>query len=133
MYTGDVWLNKQGEPGVQTFYCIVGDTLRLCHSYFVKGAKVGEEGRESDTKALRGFRVIYPELGELKVGDEWNCVYYKHNKSGRQIIEFTEDLGMRRSYLVMQTITVHSHDSIPMGGPAYATYYSEDRQEEGGS
>lgn len=129
MYTGDVWFDKSGEHGVQTFYCIVGDELEICHPLFCKGVEMKSAG---ETKALRGFRLVYSDLGDISAGDKWNCVKYHHKKSGKQVIEFTEDLGFRKSYLVMETVSVHDHSSIPMGGPAFATYYSGAPDEEGG-
>lgn len=129
MYTGDVWLDKSGEHGVQTFYCVVGDELEICHPLFSGGVEMETSGA---TKALRGFRLIYPKLGDISAGDKWNCIKYHHKKSGSQVIEFTEDLGLRKSYLVMETVAVHDHGSIAMGGPAFATYYSGPPAEEGG-
>lgn len=127
MYTGDVWLDKSGEHGVQSFYCIVGDELEICHPLFCEGVEMS-----GGAKALRGFRLVYSDLGDISAGDKWNCVKYHHKKSGKQVIEFTEDLGFRKSYLVMETVSVHDHGSIPMGGPAFATYYSGAPEEEGG-
>jgi len=129
MYTGDVWYNEEGEHGVQTFYCCVGDVVEICHPIFCKGVETTGES----VKAKRGFRLIYPDLGDIELGTKWNCVEYHHKKSGQQIIEFVENLGSRRSYLVMETVSVHDHASIPMGGPAFAAYYTETPKEEGGS
>jgi len=128
MYSGNIWMNKEGDVGTQTFYCAAGDELEICHPLFCKGM----DTEETDTnKVLRGFRLIFPKLGDLAEGDSWNCIKYHHKKSGQQIIEFTEDLGLRRSYLIVETISPHDHGSIAMGGPAFATYYSGAPQEEG--
>ena len=129
MYTGDLWYNTRGESGVQSFYCVVGDTIEICHPLFYKGATVENV---SSTIALKGFRVLYPNLGELSdvESGEYNCVRYTHKKSGKQVIEFTEDLALSKSYLVLEAVSPHSHDSIAMGGPAYATYFTEIPTEE---
>jgi len=129
----DPWLDTSGDPGVQNFSCVVGDKIKICHSNFYRGISFTDT---SDTRyLLKGYRVVYKNIGELEDSDEWNCVVYKHLKSGRQIIEFTEDVAFRKSYFVMQGVVVHDHASIPTGGPAYATYYSEPNlptTEEGG-
>jgi hypothetical protein len=129
MYTGDTWYDAEGESGVQTFYCVVGDTVEICHPLFCSGATT--DTTEGDS--VRGFRLIHPELGELKesTGSEsFNCVQYTHKKSGKQVVEFTDDLSLSRHYLVFDTVAPHSHDSMAMGGPAYATYYTETAREE---
>ena len=127
-YTGDIWMDEEGGVGVQSFYCCMGDELEICHPRFCKGVET--RSQNPNTVALRGFRLIYPQLGDLTEGDKWNCVKYHHKKSGKQIIEFTEDLNLRKSYLVMETVTAHDHASIPQGGPAFATYYAEDYEGE---
>jgi len=127
-YTGDAWLNQEGEAGVGKFYCVVGDELELCHSEYFKGKPHG-----TDSDAHRnGFRLIYPKLGKLTDSEKGNCVEYLHEKSGQQVVEFVEDVAQRRSYLVMETVAVHSHDTVAMGGPAFATYYAGRAEEEGG-
>jgi len=123
----DPWLDTSGDPGVQTFFVTVGGVIKICHSNFFHGIAFSSNDPSQIKHMQKGFRIVYKALGEF-VDDatlEWNCVLYKHLKSGKQIIEFTEDVANRKSYLVMQGITVHDHASIPMGGPAYATYYSE--------
>jgi len=108
-----------------TLSCMVKDVIRLTRPPYK-----GIESASSDTKvSVNGFTILYPELGEFiaystDVGKSW--VEYQHLKSGSQIIEFrSEDLGTHVFTCVIQGITVHDHASIPMGGPAYATYYSE--------
>lgn len=114
MTTGwDTYMNELGEmkPGVSTFTCMVGDKVRVCHSKFDSGS----------------FRIVYSKLGVIEE-DSANpgCIVYNHRKSGKQIIEFTSDNpGGTKSYLVMNTVDVHDHASVPMGGPAYATYFTE--------
>jgi len=125
-YTGDAWLNEKGEVGVQKFYCVVGDKLELCHSEYFKGKPHGPDSNEH----RNGFRLIYPKLGKIEPSEKGNCVEYLHEKSGQQVVEFVEDVAQRRSYLVMETVAVHSHDTIAMGGPAFATYYSGTPREE---
>ena len=121
--------------GVITIVCAVNDKFKICRPLGYKPVTWGED---ADKKVyLNGFRVVYPELGEFEGKPEDNkddCVYYRHLKSGRQIIEFVSiDLGNNYFYIVLEGITVHDHASIPQGGPAYATYYSESGEGEEGS
>lgn len=126
--TGDAWYDPDGYAGSGKFYCVVGDRLEICHSEYYKGKPHGVDSNST----RNGFRLINKELGKLEDSEKGNCVEYLHEKSGQQIIEFVEDVAQRRSYLVMDTVAVHSHDSIPMGGPAFATYYAGAVEEEGG-
>ena len=105
--------------------CVVGDVILLRRPLYYKGIEQGDDKSIS----ANGFRILYPELGHFiehstDEGKSW--VKYKHEKSGQQIIEFrSHDLGVHTFTCVIQGISVHDHASIPMGGPAYATYYSE--------
>ena len=124
----DPWIDTSGNPGVQTFSVHIGGEVSICHSEFYKGIEYDtSEDPNSDKYLKNGFRITYRNLGEF-VNDpslDLRCVRYRHLKSGKQVIEFTEDVANRKSYVVMQTVPVHDHASIAMGGPAYATYYSE--------
>ena len=105
--------------------CRVGDTVLLTRPLYYKGIEQGDNPKET----INGFRIIYPELGEFvdystDEGKSW--VKYQHNKSGQQIIEFvSHDLGVTTFSCIIQGVTVHDHASVDMGGPAYATYYSD--------
>lgn len=108
-----------------TINCIVGDVFMLTRPLHYKGIEQGDDEEIS----INGFRIVYPELGKFTghstdTGKSW--VEYTHSKSGAQIIEFTSaDLGRYVFTCVIQGVSVHDHSGIPMGGPAYATYYSE--------
>lgn len=115
--------------------CVVEDVILLTRPLYYKGIEQGDD----ETISVNGFRILYPELGQFidsstDEGKSW--VKYQHQKSGQQVIEFiSHDLGVHTFTCVIQGISVHDHASIPMGGPAYATYYSEPSvytEEEGG-
>lgn len=122
----DRWINNDGKLGQTILECSVGDTVRICHSKHFRGIEASE--------LTRGFRLSNPDLGELTdTGvDEWNCVNYIHKYPGKQVVEFIEAQARRRSYIeISGSIRIHDHASIPQGGPAYATYYSEIEENEG--
>jgi len=129
-------LTREAEDKSQTVInCAVNDVIKLTRPLYYKGIEQGDD----KTVSVNGFKILYPELGSFinystDEGKTW--VKYKHQKSGQQIIEFiSHDLGIHTFTCIIQGISVHDHASIPMGGPAYATYYSEPSthsDEEGG-
>lgn len=130
----DQWMTDSGELGNVVIECGVGDTVRICHSSNFRAAQ--------DSTLVSGFRLSYPNMGSLSESssggdnsgtDGWNCAEYHHKFAGTQVIEFTEDMSRRRSYIqVNGNIPLHDHASISQGGPAYATYYSEIEEDEEG-
>lgn len=105
--------------------CNVGNTVLLTRPLYYKGIEQGDDKEV----AVNGFRILYPALGKFiehstDEGKSW--VKYQHLRSGQQVIEFrSRDLGTHVFTCVIQGIVVHDHASVDMGGPAYATYYSE--------
>lgn len=95
----------------------------------------GSDGATSDTKdsygesKANGFEIIGDKsigkfVDKAKAGK--NSVIYEHLKSGQQIIRYTgHSILTVTFYLVVDGITIHDHASIAMGGPAYATYFTE--------
>lgn len=127
----DRWMDASGALGQTVIECAVGDTVEICHSNKFNGVvgaiSVENGGVLESVRLVNGFRVSNSEIGSLAESDKWNCVDYTHERPGKQIIEFIEDVSRRRSYIeVNGSIRIHDHASIPQGGPAYATYYSEE-------
>lgn len=119
---------------VTNMVCTVNDKIKLCRPF---GYLPVTWNDDADTKFyLNGFRVVDTELGEFEGvpdSDKVNCVYYRHKKSGRQVIEFMSTaLGKRYFYIILEGVVIHDHASIPQGGPAYATYFSEPEEEGAG-
>jgi len=120
-------------PNTRFISLVVGDSVRLYrpHGY------LGVEYTNSNTEIYRfGFKILYPTLGKFIAdsGDAGTAaapgarswVTYLHEKSGKQVIEFmSSELGTHKFHIVIQGVLVHDHASIAMGGPAFATYYSE--------
>jgi hypothetical protein len=115
------------------FSLTVGDSVKIC-PFIPDPPSISDTESES---VLRGFRLLDPSLGTLTEDDESSiCVIYTHNKSGKQVIEYsTAGLSGRIFYAVLTGVTVHDHASVYEGGPAFATYFSESSspQEEGQS
>lgn len=116
-----------------SFALSVGDKVKLCApvNYLPVSFPTGDA---YDAKYyLNGFIILDQGIGEFEGTPAGSnlCVYYRHNKSGRQIIQYSSaSLGETTFYAILEGITVHDHASIPQGGPAYATYWAETREEE---
>lgn len=126
---------------ITTISCMVGDRIQLVRPTY-KGvsyiAATGSDGESLDEDYYRfGFRILFPNIGKFidDSGDEGQShVVYLHEQSGQQIIEFvTTELGTFTFYVMIVGIPIHDHASVAMGGPAYATYFTESDQapEEG--
>ena len=123
---------------VISFALSVGDKIKLCAPVNYPPVTFPTNPEYAPEYYLRGFIVLNKELGQFEGSPDGSnlCVYYKHKKSGRQIIQYSSvGLGETTFYAIVEAITVHDHASIPQGGPAFATYYAElpeDAAEEGG-
>ena len=110
----------------------VGESVKLCPPVLYPPATFDAQ----DNHKQKGFRVLNTEIGEFTSDPEDSgiCVVYKHNRSGRQIVQYvSRGLGEKYFYAILEGITIHDHASIYQGGPAFATYYAEtERIEEGG-
>lgn len=122
-----------GDSKVTTFVANVGDLIKICRPLgypFKIRNKLPSEYSPTNTSAY-GFTVLDTELGEFEnvseLSDNTACVYYRHKKSGRQVIKYKARGAVvpTELYAVIQGITVHDHASVYTGGPAYATYYAE--------
>jgi len=97
--------------------CAVGHTLRITRPLGYPPVKDAENG---------GFRILYPKLGSFINIDSTGYVDYLHENSGTQVIEYiSNSLGHYIFSLVIQGVLVHDHASMSMGGPAFATYFSD--------
>ena len=123
---------------VVSFALSVGDKVKLCAPVNYPPVRFPTDAEYDPKYYLNGFIILDKDIGEFESmpGGSNLCVYYKHNKSGRQIIQYSsEGLGETTFYAVVDAITIHDHASVPQGGPAFATYYAElpeDAPEEGG-
>jgi hypothetical protein len=127
-------LGVDGE-NVVTFVIGVGDTIRLTAPQGYPPVTFGEDANAEQYK--NGFEVLDTDLGVFTSDDAGDAaVVYRHDKSGKQIIRYTSSCLAPRYiyfYAVLDGIRVHDHASIPQGGPAFATYYSDNlasRREE---
>jgi hypothetical protein len=123
---------------VTEFVVGVGETVKLCAPpAYPPAVDPSTASAEGGFKHLNGWTILRPELGDFEGNPPGTrCVFYKHKKSGQQIIQYSS-VGIYEIsfYAVLAGITVHDHASVAQGGPAFATYYTEiadNREQEGG-
>jgi len=116
----DVELDSQN---IIKFTASVGDKLKICAPGHHLPAP-----KPSDVEAdnyLNGFILSDDNIGVFE-GESGRCIFYRHNRSGLQIIRYVSTgLGDTEFYAVIEGIVVHDHASVYQGGPAYATYYAQ--------
>lgn len=127
-----------GDSKVTTFVANVGDLIKICrplgYPFKIRGQL--PEGYTPTNTSAYGFTVVDSELGEFEdigsLESDTACVYYRHKKSGRQVIKYKSRGSITETefYAIVQGITIHDHASVYTGGPAYATYYAELPEEE---
>jgi len=109
---------------ITKFTASVGDKIKICAPAHHLPA-----GKPDNIKAdqfSNGFILYYPNIGAFESGAGARCVFYRHNRSGVQIIKYVSvGLGTTEFYAIVDGIVVHTHASVYQGGPAYATYYAE--------
>lgn len=118
---------------VVSFALSVGDRVKLCAPVNYPPVTFPDDPKYDAKYYLNGFIVLNQGFGEFEGTPTGSnlCVYYRHKKSGRQVIQYSSDaLGETTFYAILEGITVHDHASIPQGGPAFATYWAEAREEE---
>lgn len=115
-----------------TFVASVGDTIKINRpvGYPPYPHDARPETSSPNESEAWGFKIGDTKLGKfVRTGEvNWDSgfVYYKHEKSGRQVIEYISNgLQIVSFYIIVSGIQVHDHASIYQGGPAFATYYAE--------
>ena len=123
-------INIDSENVVE-FTTAVGDSLKLCPP--VAYPPIEFDSTLDSEYYRRGFIVLRPDLGKFVKNEGNMCVKYRHDKSGKQVIQYaSQGLGEKHFYAIIAGITIHDHASIAQGGPAFATYFADVPTEEGG-
>lgn len=86
----------------------------------------GNGGAFVDLPLIRGFAVLYPDVGTITVSDdEAPSVKYTHKKFSPNKIYFMSRTG-EMGIVDVISVPIHDHSSIVTGGPAYGTYFTDD-------
>lgn len=114
----------------------VGEKVKVCAPGGYPPATM-PVASDSEYKHLNGFTLLRPDIGDFVTPVPGNrCIYYEHKKSGQQIIRYDSTAIIEKTfYAILESITIHDHASVPQGGPAFATYFTEiadNRTPEGG-
>lgn len=124
--------------GIQSafFSASPGDVITICRPGGFPPWVEAPEGTSGDDPYERnGFVIVDRNLGKFigtNAADD-GCVDYKHEKSGKQIIQYLAGGCIASNVvfeIIIQPTTVHDHASVYQGGPAFATYYAKTPQEE---
>jgi len=111
------------------FTASIGDKIKICAPAHHLPISTKPDNVEAD-QFSNGFVLYYPNIGSFESGAGARCVYYRHKRSGAQIIKYISvGLGTTEFYAIVDGIIVHDHASVYQGGPAYATYYAEVEEE----
>jgi hypothetical protein len=73
---------------------------------------------------INGFYIENDEVGEISPVANKVAIKYKHNYPADNTIYFHSLTG-EMCVISIGRVPVHDHSSIPMGGPAYGTYFSD--------
>lgn len=88
------------------------------------------DGSYQQVELIHGFALQDPDVGELIAVDGEPAVIYKHKKFAQNKIIFYSRVG-EQGFVDVISVPIHDHSSIVTGGPAYATYFSDDELHEG--
>lgn len=86
----------------------------------------GIGGKFVELPLVRGFAVLYPNVGSIEpTDDEEPAVKYIHKKYDLNKIYFLARTG-EIGFVDVISVPIHDHSSIVTGGPAYGTYFTDD-------
>ncbi len=86
----------------------------------------GNGGEFVDLPLIRGFAVLYPDVGTIAVSDDVApSIKYTHKKFSPNKIYFMSRTG-EMGIVDVISVPIHDHSSIVTGGPAYGTYFTDD-------
>lgn len=112
-----------------SLYLLPGMSAKLTAPKFYIGVGsrklLDETGGYKDVTLTNGFAVYDSEVGEVKAVANEPAVIYTHKKFGTNKVYFyarTGEIGI----VDITAVQIHDHSSIVTGGPAYATYFTDD-------
>ena len=83
------------------------------------------EGGYTTLSLTRGFGVVDTSVGDIEPVEGEPAVIYTHKKFGLNKIYFFARTG-EMGIVDIMAVPIHDHSSIVAGGPAYATYFTDD-------
>lgn len=109
-------------------YLLPGMSVKIkAMNHFVETKEVEhvrQDGSVEELIPLNGFVIDDTVVGELTAGDGPEVIY-KHKMFEYNMITFYARTGEKGQVAIM-SVPIHDHSSIVAGGPAYATYFSDD-------
>lgn len=118
--------------GTTSVYLLPGMQAKLeVSDYFVEVGKrklLSDGGLYVDKTLINGYAVQYDDVGTLEAVPNEPAVIYTHKKFGLNKIFFFARTG-EISVVDVIAVPIHDHSSIISGGPAYATYFTDEETE----
>ena len=91
-------------------------------------ASLSYKGQQHDV--VNGWIVEDKNVGSIESAGKKPAVYYTHKKPEKNTLCLFDYRGKLISAVHIIAIPIHDHSSIVQGGPAYATYFSDDESIE---
>jgi len=129
-----------GETSATSVYLIPGQTLKIkvpvskkkTNSFFVAQGNEPPPGYFENTpnhsKMIRGYVVEDERIGTIKATSELEAaILYSHHQPYKNAIWFFTQTG-EVGLINVISVPIHDHSTIVHGGPAYGTYYDDDKE-----
>lgn len=101
----------------------------LCQGAFAYiGAQVKYKGNQYEV--VNGWIVEDSKVGSIEPNGTKPSVIYTHKKPEKNALHFFDYKGALGCSVYIVAVPIHDHSSIVQGGPAYATYFSDDESIE---
>ena len=97
-------------------------------SFAYTGATINYKGTTYDV--VNGWVVEDSDVGLIEADQGKPAVLYTHKKPEKNALYFFNQRGSLKSAVYVVSVPIHDHSSIVQGGPAYATYFSDDESIE---
>ena len=121
-------MNKLGNS--TSVYLLPGMSVDITvPGFFIEHGDVNhvhENGAVKKRALTNGFVVDDETVGKIVAVSDKPRVTYTHNKFSKNTITFYA-LTKENAYVYVISVPIHDHASIVSGGPAYATYFSDDQ------
>ena len=114
--------------GSSSIYLLPGMRAKLtAPGFFVATSmrkKMLATGQQETVSLVNGFAVDDVEVGDIEPVENEPAVIYTHKKFGHNKIMFYARSGEVGELHVI-AVPIHDHSSIVAGGPAYATFFTD--------
>jgi len=111
-------------------YLLPGQSIKIeAEGYFIRilPVKIEEDGEIKTVELMNGFCVLDDKVGTIETVSNEASVIYKHKKAENNTIIFYARTG-EIGFCNIISVPIHDHSTILQGGPALATFFSDDQE-----